>query len=172
VDIETLAKITNGTVTIEPSRIVLTIPASNPGAAPLPAPEGLSRNFASAAITVLAEMREWRGAIGTILTLGAPVVGTWPKDYHDRAEASLMQVAVAASTASDQQALQLLRNEFANITAWANDVVGTRQAMNATKTVDPTLMQNDLILAKISDCSRLLGVMIVSGAFADYSSCH
>jgi hypothetical protein len=169
VDIETLAQITNGTVTVEPNRIVLTIPA---GAAPLPAPEGLSKDFASAAIAGLAEMREWRGAIGTILTFGAPVVGTWPEDYRNRADADLMQAAVAASTASDQNALELLRNEFANLGQWASDVVATREALNATKTVNPDIMQNDQALAKISDCSRFLGAMLVSGVFADNPSCH
>ena len=169
VDIETLAQITNGTVTVEPNRIVLTIPA---GAAPPPAPEGLSKDFASAAIAELAEMREWRGAIGTILMYGAPVVGTWPQDYRNRAEASLMQAAVAASTASDQEALELLRNEFANLAQWASDVVATRQALNATNTVNPDVMQNDPALAKISDCSRFLGAMLVSGVFADNPSCH
>src|SRR5450759_476258 len=44
VDIETLAQITNGIVTVEPNRIVLTIPVSNSGAVPPPAPEGLSKN--------------------------------------------------------------------------------------------------------------------------------
>jgi len=169
VDIETLAQITNGTVTVEPNRMVLTIPA---GAAPPPAPEGLSKDFASAAIAELAEMREWRGAIGTILMYGTPVVGTWPQDYRNRAEATLMQAAVAASTPSDQEALGLLRNEFANLAQWASDVVATRQAMNATNTVNPNVMQNDPALAKISDCNRFLGAMLVSGVFADNPSCH
>jgi len=106
------------------------------------------------------------------LTYGVPVVGTWPQDYHDRAEGGLMQVAVAASTAADHEALQLLRNEFANLADWASSTVATRQAMNATKTVDPNFIQNDQALAKISDCSGFLSTMLVSGVFADNPSCH
>src|SRR5467141_3884124 len=69
VDIETLAQVTNGVVTIERHRIVLTIPASDSGATasaapanapPAQPPQGLSRDFASAAIAELAEMREMR----------------------------------------------------------------------------------------------------------------
>ena len=41
VDIETLAQITNGTVTVEPNRIVLTIPVSNPAAAASASPGGI-----------------------------------------------------------------------------------------------------------------------------------
>ena len=180
VDVETVAQFTNGSVTLEPNRVVLNFPASgsiappSPGPAPLPPapPPGLSRNFASLAIAELAEMREWRGAVGTILTYGVPVVGTWPQDYHDRVEANLGQVGLATSTAADQDAFQLLQNEFSNVERWASDVVTTRQALNATNTVRPDTMQNDPTLAKISDCSRFLSSMLVSGVFADNQSCH
>jgi hypothetical protein len=179
VDVETIAQFTNGTVTIEPGRVVLTFPESttsssaNAGAAPVTAaPAGLSRNFASLAIAELAEMREWRGAIGTILAYGVPVAGSWPQDYHDRVDADLRQVGVAATTAADQDAMQLLRNEFANLTRWANDVVNTRQSLNATKTVGEDTMQSDQTLAKISNCSRFLSSMLVSGMFSDDQSCH
>ncbi len=180
VDVETVAQFTNGSVTIEPNRIVLTFPAPgssgapSTGLSPLPPapPPGLSRNFASLAIAELAEMREWRGAIGTILTYGAPVVGTWPQDYRDRVEADLEQAALAASTAADEDALRLLRNEYANLSRWASDIVATRQSMNATNTVRPDTLQNDPALAKISNCSRFLSSMLVSGVFADDQSCH
>jgi len=181
VDLETVAQITNGSVTIEANRVLLNISGleAGPGpeprssaAAPPPPPPGLSREFARAAIAELAEMREWRGAIGTILTYGAPVVGTWPQDYHDRASADLNQVAVAATTSSDRDTLQLLKNNFENLAQWADEVVTTRNSLNATKTVNPNAMQNDPVLAKISDCSRFLSSMLVSGTFADNSSCH
>lgn len=182
VDVETVAQFTNGTVTLEPNRIVLTFPepgsspapSAAPAPAPLPAapPPGLSRNFASLAIAELAEMREWRGAVGTILTYGTPVVGSWPQDYRDHVGANLEQVGLAASTAADQDAMQILRNEFSNLAQWADGVVTTRQAMNATNTVRPDTLQSDQTLAKISDCSRFLSSMLVSGVFADDQSCH
>src|SRR5579859_1940425 len=62
IDVETVAQIMNGSVTLEPNRIVLTFPAPGtsaaPSAAPAPPapPPGLSRNFASMAIAELAEM--------------------------------------------------------------------------------------------------------------------
>jgi hypothetical protein len=178
IDIDTVAQITNGTVTVEPNRILLNIPAReaspNSNAATPPPSQSLllSKDFARAAIAELSEMREWRGAIGTILTYGVPVVGTWPQDYHDRVQTDLAQVAVAASTAGDQDALRLLNNEFANLSQWASDIVSTRQAMNATKTVDPNYVQNDLGLAKISSCNSFLSSVLVSGVYSDNPSCH
>src|SRR6202051_3227179 len=153
VDVETIAQFTNGSVTLEPNRIVLTFPtpgttaAPSTSTAPVAPPPGLSRNFASLAIAERAEMREWRGAVGAILTYGVPVVGSWPQDYHDHAEANLEQVGVAVSTAADDEAMQLLRNEFSNVARWANDVVTTRQSLNATNTVGPNTVQGDQTLA-------------------------
>jgi hypothetical protein len=177
VDLDTVAQITNGTFTVEPNRILLTIPAreasANPSAAAPPVPaNSLSKDFARSAITALAEMREWRGAIGTILTYGVPVVGSWPQDYHDRVQASLGQVAVAALSAGDHDALGLLQNQFENVSQWANGIVSARQAMDATNTVNPNYAANDPVLAKITSCNNFLNSMLVSGTFADSSSCH
>jgi len=174
VNIETLAQITNGVIAVQPDRIVLTIRPEVSGAAPPPPPppEGLSKEFAREAIAVLAEMREWRGAIGTTRSYNVPFTGTWPQDYHDHMESSLQHVAIAASTDSDHDALQLLGNDFENLSNWASEVIAERQALNATKTVDPNMMQNDQALAKISSCSSFLSSMLVSGEFADSPSCH
>jgi len=120
VDIETLAQVTNGAVTIERHRIVVTIPASGSGstaiaapaiaapvsaapansapddagaddagaapasAAPAQPPQGLTRDFASAAIAALAEMREMRGAVRAMITYGLAVSDTWAQDDQGR----------------------------------------------------------------------------------------
>jgi hypothetical protein len=174
VDVETLAQVTNGVVTVQPDRVVLTIPLASLSAPPpaSPPPDALSREFAREAIGLLEEMREWRGAIGTTRSYNVPFVGTWPQDYHDRVEADLQRVALAARAPGDQQALQLLRNEFDNLSNWANSVIAERQQLNATKTVDPNVMQNDEMLKKISACSNFLSSMLVSGRVADDASCH
>jgi hypothetical protein len=174
VDLETLAQITNGVIAVQPDRVVLTIPtATAPSAArPSPPPDALSREFAREAIGLLAEMREWRGAIGTPRSYNVPFTGTWPQDYHDRVETDLQRVAVAAVTPGDQQALQLLKNEFDNLSNWADSLIAERQYLNATKTVDPNVTQNDQALAKLSACSNFLSSMLVSGTFSDDASCH
>jgi hypothetical protein len=87
-------------------------------------------------------------------------------------EADLQRVAVAAVTPGDQQAFQLLRNEFDNLSNWADSLIAERQSLNATKTVDPNITQNDQALAKLSACSNFLSSILVSGTFADDASCH
>jgi hypothetical protein len=196
VDIETLAQVTNGVVTIERHRIVLTMPApesdATPNAAPasdapannppaevppaeaLPAqpPQGLSRGFASSAIAVLADMREMRGAIRAMITYGLAVSDTWAQDDHGRVMTSLRQAEVAATTEDDQRALQLLQNEADKLANWADSVFAARQALNGAMTVDPNALQNNPALAKIRSCGQFLNTMLVSGAFADDPSCH
>jgi hypothetical protein len=170
VDIEGLAKGIDGSVTFEPNQIVLTIPG--PPAAVQETAERLSKEFQQIAVFALAEMREWRGGIGTVVTSGIPVVGTWSQDYHDRIEMDLMQATLAASTEQDRQALELLQNEYALLSGWAENIVAERRALNAARNIDPNSLQNDPSLAKISKCGQFLSSMIVSGTFSDNLSCH
>jgi hypothetical protein len=175
VDVETLAQITNGVVTVEPNRIVLTIPApsSTDATSSVPPPAArLSKDFASASVGLLADMREWRGAISTMITFGLVVSDAWSREYHDKVEAGLAEAAVLATTESDQNALPLLRNEFDKLTAWANETLAARQALNGAKTVDPNALKNDPSLAAITNCSRFLNGMIVSGTYSDNAACH
>jgi hypothetical protein len=218
VDIQTLAEVTNGVVTIERHRIVLTIPASDSratpsadpasappagsaaadaaatdaaptdaapvgaapapvGAAPVsappaPPPQGLTRDFASAAIAALAEMRETRGAIRTMITYGLAVSDTWTQDDQGRVMTGLRQAEVAATTEDDLHALQLLENEAAKLTSWADSVFAAREALNGAMTLDPNALQNDPAVAKIRSCAQFLNAMLVSGTFADDPSCH
>jgi hypothetical protein len=189
VDIEGLAEGMGGSVTFEANQISLIIPGPPPSEAPqtpppsaapqtpppstaLQTPEGMSKDFQKIAVFILAEMREWKGAIGSVVTSGIPVVGTWSQDYHDRGEADLMQAALAASTEPDRQALQLLQQQFARLTQWADTVLGEREALNADRTIDPNSLQNDQSLAKISKCGQFLSSMIVSGTFSNDSSCY
>jgi hypothetical protein len=203
VDIETLAQVTNGVVTIERHRIVLTIPASDSGStasaapasappadaapvatapadasaaparvAPAQPPQGLSRDFASAAISALAEMREMRGAVRAMITYGLAVSDTWVQDDQGRVMTAIRQAEVAATTEDDLHALQLLENEADKLASWADNVFAARQALNGAKTVDPNALQNDPALAKIRSCGQFLNAMLVSGAFADDPSCH
>lgn len=182
IDIEALAQVTNAVIRVEADRIVLTIPAAQPVAAPsAPLPQvvqlvqpaqGLSREFASAAISEVAEMREWRGVVETMVTYGLAVSGTWAQDYHDRAEGVLEQATLAASTDADRSALQLLKNEFDSLEGWASDVQAARKILNGAQTVDPNALSNDPVLTKITNCSRFLNGMLVSGEFSDDGSCH
>jgi hypothetical protein len=171
VDVETLARITNGSVKVELNQILLTIPGSGQDAATPQNTPGLSKGFASEAVTALAEMKEWKGALVTMVTFGLAVDGTWAQTYHDQVEASIARASVAATTSSDHSALQLLNNQFTHLAKWESDFIAERKALNGAKTVDPNAIQNDPALTKISNCGRFLSTMLVSRTFADNTSC-
>ena len=172
VDIETLARITRGTVTVEPTQVVLTIPRANSDATSSQTTEELSKDFVGAAIVALAEMREWKGALRMMVTYGFAVDPSSAQAYRGQAETSVNQAAVEASTNADRRALQLLTNEFDHLAKWENDVFENRRVLNGAETIDPNALDNDPALAKISNCGRFLNSMLVSRTFADNASCN
>lgn len=160
----------NGPAAVAP---VTAAPAAPPAAAvPVSPPTGLSRGFATAAIAVVADMREWRGATSAMITHGLALGDAWAQSYHDQAQADLAIAEVAARTDADHNALGLLQSEAANLTSWSNGVLAARQDLNGAATIDPDALKNDTALAKIRSCSQFLNTMLVSGDFADDASCH
>jgi hypothetical protein len=176
VDVDAFVRIMNAAVSFEPGRVILTIPAAEAGAKPeRTAAPGLSKEFAKASISQLAVMWEWKGAIASAIRSGVAAgnwLGPWLHDYRVRAEGSLNQTSLAAKTESDQKALQLLRNELASLGEWDNNTQATIHSLNGEQTVNPAVAQNDPLLAKISECGNFLSAMLVTGEFADSSSCH
>jgi hypothetical protein len=176
VDLETLAQATNAVFSVEPRRVVLTIPPSDSGAVATDDSaqnsQRLSRDFSSASISALAAMREWRVAVRAMILYGLAVSETWVQAYHQQTLDALRQAGVAASTEADRNALQLLSSEADMMTTWANGVEAARQQLNGANTVDPNALQNDTQLAKIQKCSQFLNFMVLSGTFNDDGSCH
>jgi len=176
IDLETLAQATNAVFTVEPRRVVLTIPPADGGAVAgndsTQSSQKLSRDFSSAAISALAAMREWRVAVRAMVLYGLAVSETWVQAYHQQTLDALEQTGVAASSDVDKNALQLLRSEADMMTAWANQVEADRQQLNGAKVVDPNALRDDPNLAKIQRCSQFLNSMVLSGAFNDDPSCH
>ena len=181
VDLELLAEALGASVNFEAHRISLNMPAA-PAAAPATGARAgvstaqnaqrLSPEFATAAISALAAMRQWQGAVEAVVRFGIPANGTWPKDYRDNAEAGLNQARVAASSGGDQSAVHLLQGEFASLNSWSDSVITERQSLRAARFVDPNALANDSALSKISKCSGFLGSMIGSGVFSEGSACQ
>jgi hypothetical protein len=175
VDVDTFARMINAAVKFEPDRVVLTVPVAEAGAKPERTAPGLSKSFSKAGISQLAEMREWKAAIASVIRSGV-AEGNWLvpllHDHRVRAEASLSQTSLAAKTESDQKALQLLKNEHANLGEWDSNTQATIHSLNAEKSVNPLAAQNDPLLAKISVCGDFLNAMLVDGEFADIPNCH
>jgi len=167
IDVETVAQITNGSVKFGPNQVALTIPNTDFDAGSAQESARLSKDFASSAISTVAEMKEWKGTLGTLVKFGLAVDDSWAQVYHERVQESLQQTTIA-----DRSALQLLNNQFANLAKWESVVIAERQNLNGARTVAPDSLQNDPVLTKFSNCGRFLIGMLGSGIFADHPSCN
>ncbi len=178
VDLAALAQIANGSLGFQGNRITLTLPAASAGTPPAnssPLPSGgssFSKSFMKAGIEFMSVIREWRSAQANALQNGYPVTAAWVANYRSQAQQNLSLASVAASTDSDQQALQLLTYELQNMDKWSNKVLEARKNMDAAKYMSPDALNNDPLFQKILNCAHSLASMASSGQFEDDGSCH
>lgn len=180
VDLETLARIAQGSLAFRGNQVTLALPASHaitpstesPGEHPA-AQTGLSRDFRIAAAETLVEMREWASTTANAIQHGYPITESWVADYRAKATASLTKASATASTESDHSALALLTTEFQNVETWNNNLLTARQNMDTAKySMSSDALRNDPLSQKIINCGHFLGTMLGSGEFKDDPSCH
>lgn len=183
VDIEGLTQITHGSLSFNANHIILSIPgsiASPPATESATVPphsaasdSGLSREFMRAGIEEFATMREWASTLSYAIQNGYHVTESWAANYREQAGHDLNLAAAAASTESDRNALQLLRNEFEAVREWSNRLVQEKKSMDTAKyALSPNALRDDPQSQKIITCGRFLASMLGSGSFQDDPSCH
>lgn len=179
VDLETLARTANGSLSFGTNQIVLTIPpASAAVAAPVEAakpadPNGLSTDFMKAGIEAIALLREWASPIGYAIQNGYPIQDQWVANYREQAANGLRMASIAATTPADKNALQLLTNEFEGVKRWSDKLVEASKNMNTAQySMSPGTLRNEPDSQKLITCWHFLGTMLGSGTFQDDNSCH
>jgi len=175
VDLEALARIGNGSLGFNGNQITLTLPGgASASAAATPAVNssgtpGLSKGFLKAGIEAMSLVREWHSALANAIQNGFPIAESWLSGYRIQAAAGLRLATVAASTDSDQSAVQLLNAEFENMKTLSNNYVAKRQALDY---IAPDALTNDDLNQKIMNCGHSLAAMAASGQFVDDGSCQ
>jgi hypothetical protein len=179
VDVQDLARITSGSLSFEGNRIILTLPPRDASeqAVDDAGEAGFSPVFRRAAIEAMASIREWGGMLQVIVQNGYPLgkamAGNTIRAYQGRAADTIGIAATAASTGSDQRGLELLRNEFNNLQAWADSFVDARNSMRAVDlTTSEHPLNNDPDAQKIISCGQFLAQMFAGGTFEDNPACH
>ena len=151
VDAQDLARITNGSLSFEKNRIILTLPGSDGSSSSDETHiSGFSRPFMKAAIEAMASIREWGGTLQAIVLNGYPVGNTTAGNtimaFEGRAADGVALASAAASTESDHRGLELW-------TMGTKDADETIQAC-AAYTLAPVadrIRQDVLILAGTED---------------------
>lgn len=179
VDVQELARITNGSLSFERNQINLTMPqcdASKTAADDAGKPR-FSGAFTKAGIEAMASIREWGGMLMITVQNGYPVGNTMAGNaiiaYQGRAADGIALASSAASTDSDTRGLELLRNEFNNVQAWADTFIKSRNSLSAANlTTSETAVKNDPDIQKLVHCGEFLAQMFSDGTFRDDASCH
>jgi hypothetical protein len=179
VDVQDLARITKGSLSFKENRIILTLAPSDASepARDTATKSGFSPAFMRAAIEAMASIREWGGMMQVIVQNGYPVgkamAGNTIRAYQGRAADSVALASAAASTEDDHYGLELLRNEFNNLQAWAESFVDARNSLSAADlSTSEHPLKDDQDAQKIIRCGQFLPQMFAGGTFQDDAACH
>ncbi len=172
VDVEALARLTNGSLSFKGNQITLTLPASAAASAPAPGPEensAFSPDFLKAGIETMAVIREWQSALMDAIKNGYPVSDSSLAAYQAQAVKNLKLTYVSRSTDGDRSGYRLLSNELANMQKLSNRILAAHRDM---QNITPDALENDPLNQQILSCARSIVSIAASGQFQDEASCH
>jgi hypothetical protein len=170
VEVEGLARVTNGSISFNGNQIVLTLPGATADAAKPAAPAtGLSKDFVMAGIEAMAQVREWHAALKNAIERGYPLTEGWLAAYRAQAQQALRLASVAASTAADKNAVPFLTNEFNNMRKLSDKYLQMTESMTY---VAPNSLDTDPLDQKIRTCGHSLASMATANQFVDDGSCQ
>jgi hypothetical protein len=129
----------------------------------------LSGGFLSAEIEALTELREWRASLVYAIQNNYPVTDNWVANLRRSADSKLQLAVAAATTAMDQKALELLRNEFTNMQQMSDGFLTMHTKANY---INPDSFDNNALDQKILSCERALASMAATKEFQDEVSCR
>ena len=98
-----------------------------------------------------------------------PVTANWVGQLQRSADGKLQLAVAAATTEPDQQALDLLRNEFTNMQQMSDQFVAMQAKDNY---VSPDSFTSNAQDEKILSCERALIAMAATKQFQDEQTCH
>jgi hypothetical protein len=178
VDVDALARIANGSIAYQGNQIMLSLPGGGAAAQSAPAQAassppppnlGFSKEFVTAGIEFMSEIREWRNTLANAIANGFPLSDDLFAPYRGQAATSLRLAKVAASTQGDQSAAQLLGNEFNNMNNLTKKYLAKRANLDF---ISPDALNNDGMYQNVLTCARALAAMGSANLFSDDGSCH
>jgi hypothetical protein len=178
VDLESLVRLTNGSISFHEEQIMLTLPAASESTTLLAdnhhaANLSLSSEFMREAVQTLASLKDWTDKLAYAATRGVPGDGSRLVVLHDRAAESIRLARVASSSNADHSAFLLLTNEFDIVSNWNDKLIRERKSMDTGKySMSENALNADEHYQKIVNCGKFLGTMIPSGQFQDDYACH
>jgi hypothetical protein len=177
VNVEALARVTNGSMSFNGNQIVLTLAAAGSGGGAAASQQaasaasqnaGFSKEFLTAAIEEMSTVREWHSALASAIANGFPVTGELVAPYQAQAATNLRLMQAAVSTQSDQGAAQLISNAYQKMKQLSDKYVAKRANLDF---VGPNALKNDPLDQSLIACGMSLRSMAGSGQFVDDGTC-
>jgi hypothetical protein len=170
VEIETLALLSQGTLSFKANQTTLTLPPpdSEAQASTPNAKAGFSTAFVQAGIEEMSLIREWRIAIVNAVQNNIPVSEDWVSKHHRLTDKNLSLASAAASTDDDRSALPLLTAEFNNMQKLSELYLALRKRSSHLSPDNFDISLEEQILS----CAREFVSMTESREFQDQASCH
>ena len=171
IDIETLARLTRGTLSFKANQAILSLPPSDPEvqASASRSSAGFSRAFTQAGIEEMSVIREWRSAIVNAVLKNSPVSEDWISSQRTLADKNLELASAAASTNDDRSAYPLLSAEFNNMRNLSELYLAIRKQATF---ISPDTFHNGPLEDQILSCARGFVSMTENHEFQDQPACH
>jgi hypothetical protein len=171
VDMESLARLTHGSISFQGSLIVLTPPQAAAQPAPAQAPEKprLSEGFLRAEIEALTAIREWRITMVNAIQNNVPLSDGWVGGLRRAAESKVQLAAAATATEPDRSAAELLRNEDTNMQQMSDQFLALH---TKDSYIPPDSFDNNPQDQKVLACARALASMAATKQYEDEPSCR
>jgi hypothetical protein len=173
VEIESLARLTGGSISFRDKHIILTLLPSTPGTPTpetnQPAQSGFSKEFLRAGIEEMTAIREWRIAIVNAVQSNFPVTDDLVASYRRAADSKLALASAAVTTDSDRSGFALLNNEFSKMQALSDKYLALRKSLTY---IAPDSLDKDPLDQQVLSCARGLSFMAAGRHFEDVPECH
>ena len=171
VEVETLARLTQGTLSFKASQTILTLHPSdaNVQAAAPRAKAGFSRAFTEAGIEEMSVIREWRVAVVNAVQNNSPLSEDWMSTQRRLADKDLNLASAAASTDDDRSASPLLSSELNNMQKLSDLYLAMRKQ---AAFISPDTFNNAPLEQQILSCARGFVSMTETLEFQDQPTCH
>jgi hypothetical protein len=171
VEIDSLARLTNGSVSFQANQITLTLPTpvANPAVVQTERPARLSKGLLQAGIEEMAVIGEWRTVIVNAVQNNNRIAEDSLDGYRRNADSKLALASTTVVTDPDRDLIVFLKNEFTNMQKLSAQYLAMRKSLTY---IAPDSLDNDPLNQQIQNCAQGLAPLIASGQFQDAAACH
>jgi hypothetical protein len=169
VDLDGLARLTNGTISFKGEQIILTMPVAPAHSSAGTQPTGFSKEFLGASVEAMARIREWHSALRTAIERGVPLTTGWLDAYQAQAQQGLDLASVAISTDADKRGYAVMINAL-NLMKSLNDKYV--QLNKSLIYFAPDSLQSDPLEQRIVACGHSLAAMASARQYLDDGACQ